>query len=637
MKKTKNLSLLIMSITILVLGICSILIPGVQVQAADADQAKIILHKKQLVRGDNGEYLPSELIQNTGNEMTEFDKYQAFEGVEFSIYDATPEFYEFREKGNGGKGATAEEAIKRVQASDGTDLEGHDPIATGKTDKNGDLTFTVNKKSGSKDAVYLIVETEQVGVIRATNLVVGFPVYEMTADGKYTDNELTDIHIYPKNEVSKDGSIEVTKKASYDNSIYLDGAEFVVSKQTGEGIEYIVGAKDGMYIWEKENKSKDNRFKFITGNTYNPGADTILVTEGTGTGKLIINHMQVGKYTITETKAPDDAAMINDEISKEVEVGKDGDMSAEIDVINDKIKLDKSSDSNNQSVQIGQKIQYKIESTIPQGIQDTFPDGTRRYTSYKLIDKHSEELTFVNESTGKFAYSLKDGNKVIAPENYTIKEDDDKNGFTLEINADYLTELTPNNHLTFNYFMFLNEKAVPDKDYTNTANVETGDLTDETKPVTVKTGGAMFQKVDKDNKKTGLADAEFVITNKETKGEYVVVNETTKEITWTTEKDKATTFTSDKDGKFEVTGLKFGTYYLEETKAPDGYVLLKNPIEFTVDENSYNKKQTVEVVNKHKGSLPMTGGIGSIVFVVGGISAFGFAAFYFKKRLSEAK
>lgn len=636
MKKTKNLSLLIMSITTLVLGICSILIPGNQVQAAEAGEADIILHKKQLVRGDNGEYLPSELIQNTGNEMTEFDKYQAFEGVEFSIYDATPEFYEFREKGNGGKGATAEEAIKRVQASDGTDLEGHAPIATGTTDRNGDLTFTVNKKSGDKDAVYLIVETEKVGVIRATNLVVGFPVYEMTADGKYTDNELTDIHIYPKNEVSKNGSIEVTKKASYDNSIYLDGAEFVVSKQTGEGTEYIVGAKEGMYIWEKENKSKDNRFKFITGNTYNPGADTILVTEGTGTGKLIINHMQVGKYTIIETKAPDDAAMINDEISKEVEVGKDGDMSAEIDVINDKVKVDKSSDKDNQSVQIGQKIQYNIESTIPQGIQDTFPDGTRRYTSYKLIDKHSEELTFVNESTGEFAYELKDGNKVIAPENYTITEDPDKKGFTLEVNADYLTELTPNNHLTFDYFMFLNEKAVPGEDYTNTANVETGDLTDETKPVTVKTGGAMFQKVDQDNKKTGLKNAKFVIQN-ETKDKYVVIDETTKEVTWTTDKNQATAFTSGENGEFEVTGLEFGTYYLVETEAPDGYVLLKNPIEFTVDENSYNQKQTVEVVNKHKGSLPMTGGIGSIVFVVGGISAFGFAAFYFKKRLSESK
>jgi fimbrial isopeptide formation D2 family protein/LPXTG-motif cell wall-anchored protein len=629
MKKTKNLSLLIMSITTLVLGICSILIPGNQVQAAEADQANIILHKKQMVKGN----LPDKLTQNTGNVMTEFDKYQGFEGVEFSIYDATPEFYELREHGNGGKGMSSEEAIKRIQSADAKDLQGHEALDKKVTDENGDLMFTVDKQLGGKDAVYLIIEGQTPGVIKAANLVVGFPVYEMTKDGKYTDNELTDIHLYPKNQVSDEGSIEVIKKASYDNSIYLDGAEFIVSKKSGGKDVYIESAKDGMYTW---TENKDSAFKFITGNTYNPGTDSILETLETGTGKLIINHISVGKYTVIETKAPNDAAMINDQIETEVEVGKNGNMTAEIDVINDIVKVDKSSDKDNQSVQIGQKIQYNIESTIPQGIQDVFPDGTRRYTSYKLIDKHSEELTFVNESTGEFAYQLKDGDNVIAPENYTINEDPDKKGFTVEINADYLTELTPNNHLTFDYFMFLNEKAVPGEDYTNTANVETGDLTDETKPVTVKTGGAMFQKVDQDNKKTGLKNAKFVIQN-ETKDKYVVIDETTKEVTWTTDKNQATAFTSGKNGEFEVTGLEFGTYYLVETEAPDGYVLLKNPIEFTVDDNSYNKKQTVEVVNKHKGSLPLTGGIGSIVFVVGGISAFGFAAFYFKKRLSESK
>ena len=223
--------------------------------------------------------------------------------------------------------------------------------------------------------------------------------------------------------------------------------------------------------------------------------------------------------------------------------------------------------------------------------------------------------------------------KVIDPKNYTITEDADKKGFTLDINADYLTELTPNGKLTFDYFMFLNEKAVPGKDYTNTANVETGDLTDETNPVTVKTGGAMFQKVDQDNKNTGLKNAGFVIQN-EKQDKYAVVNGTTKEVTWTTYEEQATVFISGETGKFEVTGLEFGTYYLVETEAPEGYVLSKNPVKFTVDENSYKTDKTVKVVNKHKGSLPMTGGIGSIVFVAGGLSVFGLAILYFRKRFA---
>ncbi len=635
MKKTKNLSLLIMSITTLVLGICSILIPGNQVQAAEEGKADIVLHKKQMLKS------PSTQIQNTGDVMDEFEKnYQALENIEFKIYDATAEFYDLRANGNKGKGMTSEEAIRRIQSFELSDLAGREPLETRKTDFEGKLTFRVDKEINGKDAVYLIIESDAPNVVEAANLVVAFPVYQMDSDGNYTDIELDTVHLYPKNVISNSGILKITKRVSYDHKETLDGAKFIVSKSVAdkeEGKEnqihtlYISGAKEGIYEWSTD---ETKAFKFVTGKSYQPGNKQI--EEGkAGTGEIVINEIAYGTYTVTEVEAPDNASMINDEVNHKVTI-TEKEATVNVDVINDKVKVDKSSDKDNQSVQIGQKIQYNIESTIPQGIQDTFPDGTRRYTSYKLIDKHSEELTFVNESTGEFAYELKDGNKVIAPENYTITEDPDKKGFTLEVNADYLTELTPNNHLTFDYFMFLNEKAVPGEDYTNTANVETGDLTDETKPVTVKTGGAMFQKVDQDNKKTGLKNAKFVIQN-ETKDKYVVIDETTKEVTWTTDKNQATAFTSGENGEFEVTGLEFGTYYLVETEAPDGYVLLKNPIEFTVDENSYNQKQTVEVVNKHKGSLPMTGGIGSIVFVVGGISAFGFAAFYFKKRLSESK
>ncbi|NTR43291.1 prealbumin-like fold domain-containing protein, partial [Enterococcus faecium] len=41
------------------------------------------------------------------------------------------------------------------------------------------------------------------------------------------------------------------------------------------------------------------------------------------------------------------------------------------------------------------------------------------------------------------------------------------------------------------------------------------------------------------------------------------------------------------NGLIDVTGLKYGTYYLEETKAPEKYVPLTNRVAFTIDEQSY--------------------------------------------------
>ena len=44
--------------------------------------------------------------------------------------------------------------------------------------------------------------------------------------------------------------------------------------------------------------------------------------------------------------------------------------------------------------------------------------------------------------------------------------------------------------------------------------------------------------------------------------------------------------TSDEEGKITVKGLAPGTYYFEEIKAPTGYILNSEPVEFTIEKTT---------------------------------------------------
>ena len=81
------------------------------------------------------------------------------------------------------------------------------------------------------------------------------------------------------------------------------------------------------------------------------------------------------------------------------------------------------------------------------------------------------------------------------------------------------------------------------------------------------------------------------------------------------------------NGQIEVRGLDANTtYWLQETKAPDGYNKLPDRVEVKIEGSNLNATVEngawanggVHVVNKTGSLLPSTGGMGTTLFYIGG-------------------
>jgi LPXTG-motif cell wall-anchored protein len=101
----------------------------------------------------------------------------------------------------------------------------------------------------------------------------------------------------------------------------------------------------------------------------------------------------------------------------------------------------------------------------------------------------------------------------------------------------------------------------------------------------------------------------------------------------------ALVLTTGEDGRAVSPNLDCGTYFVLETKAPDGYKLPEEAVSVTVVSNALTSHVVLEVANERGAIMPETGGIGTTIFlVVGGILAVGAAILLVtKKRMNSGE
>lgn len=315
------------------------------------------------------------------------------------------------------------------------------------------------------------------------------------------------------------------------------------------------------------------------------------------------------------------------------------------------------------TVEIGQVVKYTVTGSIP----DT--TGYSEYV-YKIHDELSTGLDFVNDENGtaleagattvnvKVAFTDAGVTAVgTAPTKATLDK-----GNNRKMSLDLSTWVRDNQankgkKFTVTYYAKVNKGAVVTEK--NKAQLEYGNKPGETTTTTPSEAKTPTYPLDILKKKSGtdekLAGAKFslyktkddadkgqnAITVSGNKGNYVV--DSTSSVT----EFESVNDIAGKGYNLRVNGLAEGTYYLVETKAPDGFNKLTAPVvikitkssdadvnNWTISKDNANEEDKIIDIENSTGSLlPSTGGAGVIVFAgVAILLVFGVAVSFIRDK-----
>lgn len=512
-----------------------------------------------------------------------------------------------------------------------------------KTDVNGVAEFK-NLALG----LYLVVETTSPAIVTGPcdPFLISVP---MTTDG---DDWLYNVHVYPKNSTAVGGlSLVKTGKAG----AALKGVTFVLQKKNGDSWTDIT---------KKSTALGDN-----TGTVLN------LVTNEAG--KISVEDLSSGTYRFIETSVGadnkgyimDGAATYEFKVEgNDVTYAGNTGTNIKIPVTNDKPDMTKEVKNGSEwkhdaDYSVGDKVPYRITVSVPANIAklkkfaltDTPTNLKDDVTSVKVTDK-TGKTTIPATAT-----ATADGNGFIidfAPADLTTYAGQN---IIVTYNAELLsTAVTTTagnpNTATLEY----SNKILPDTDDESNPNKFGEPKTDKiTDTAVVYTFQIQIEKKAEKADGTPLADVEFDL--------YKAVDAGTAGVATADEVKKAgldsskawkkineTSLKTNTEGKVSQSGLKNGEYYLVETKTNETYNLLKAPVkvtlniayttttkaEYNIDETGKTTlvKHEVEktefknagvasdgiqiqtVINKKGFTLPLTGGMGTVLFSVIGLA-----------------